>query len=528
MDFGAYGRFGSYIAVLTIVNSANTPSTEADFSKPTLFRRCANCPASPPPCPACASDEICSLIGGGCDTCAVTMCNKIGSQPTSTPSSGGGSASAAGPIAGGVIGGIAVVCLMTFLVWKFCIKKRRQAYSESDWPEEETIGEKGGDEFGMQRERRASTHSVRSIASTVLTRASNVIQIAYIPGVTNRSVESTPDLIPPVPPIPAMSAPGSAAGTPLPGQQDQHFFMPSDLRDSTYSDYTVDRHSYARSSIAPSMARGSVPSTAYRGSAVINAIPAQTAIRGKANPVAVRSGGKNSPAGTPRAVTPPVPIMDRSRHAPPRQNEIQNNTTSPIIARLGVPKAVQVRRAQSKDNVLAAASVSANPSPVNSEQPQRSMAMPTLERHISVASSRHDGASSTFDDASSDEDSPADQSLMGHEKLPQFAKTASLSSKSRDSPFKSPSSAPDLRHSSAMASLSTSSSPDSQAHSVSKAQKQQHKRSGSLNQIIEEAARRASREPRHGGLGSVGNIDMAATWRDKEGPFSDAHIARTP
>ncbi len=519
MDFGSYGPFGRFIAAMLSASDTNTAPIEADFTKPTLFRRCANCPPSPPPCPVCSSDEICSLIGGGCDTCAVTMCTKIGSQPTSTPSSGS-SASAAGPIAGGVIGGIAVVCLMTFLVWRFCIKKRREAYSESDWPEVEIIGEKGGDEFGMQRDRRASTHSVRSIASTALTRASNVIQIAYIPGVTNRSVESTPDLIPPVPPIPAASPLGSTATTPLPGQQDQHFFMPSDLRDSTYSDYTVDRNSYARSS----MARGSVPSTAYRGSAIINAIPAQTAIRGKANPVAVRSGGKNSPAGSTRAITPPVPIMDRQRHAK-RQNDIQTNITSPIIARLGVPKAVQVRKAQSKDNVLAAASVPADPSPANSEKMQRSLAM--LERHTSVASSRHDGAASTFDDASSDEDSPADQSLMGHEKLPQFAKTASLSSKSRDSPFKSPSSAPDLRHSNTMASSSPS-SPDSQAHSVSKAHKQRHKRSGSLNQIIEEAARRASREPRHGGLGSVGNIDMAASWRDKEGPFSDANVARTP
>lgn len=516
-----------FMAATRSSNETNKILVGADFTRPTLFRRCANCPPSPPPCPACTSDEICSLIGGGCDTCAVTMCTKIRSQPTSSPSSGGGSASSAGPIAGGVIGGIAVICLMTFIVWRFCIKKRRQAYSGSNWPEveTETIGEKGGEKFGMQRDRRTSTHSVRSIASTVLTRASNVIQIAYIPGVTNRSVESTPDLIPPVPPIPAASPAGSTATTPLPSQQDQHFFMPSDLRDSTYSDYTVDRHSYARSSMAPSMARGSVPSTAYRGSAIINAIPAQTAIRGKANPVAVRSGGKNSPVGTPRAMTPPVPIMDRQRHAA-RQNEIQTNTTSPIIARLGIPKAVQVRKAQSKDNVLAAVSVPADPSPVNSEKLQRSLNIP--ERHISVASSRHDGASSTFDDPSSDEDSSADQSLMGHEKLPQFAKTASLSSKSRDSPFKSPSSAPDLRHSNAMAASSSSSSPDSQAHSVSKAQKQKHMRSGSLNQIIEEAARRASREPRHGGLGSVGNIDMAANWRDKEGPFSDANVARTP
>ena len=184
-----------------------------DFSKPTLFRRCASCPATPPPCPQCASDEVCSQIGGGCDTCAVTMCTKIGAPPASNSSGGGGSGPNAGAIAGGVIGGIALVCLMTYLVYRFCIKKRRQAYNDNAWPEAATM-EKSGDDATMPRDR-ASMHSVKSLASTVMTRASNVIQIAYIPGVTNRSVESTPELIPPVPPIPAMSPPASAARTPL-------------------------------------------------------------------------------------------------------------------------------------------------------------------------------------------------------------------------------------------------------------------------------------------------------------------------
>ena len=488
--------------------NADTFSVEVDFNAPHLFRRCANCPSQSPPCPTCASDEICSLVAGGCNSCAVTMCTKMVAQPTQVPTSG----PAAGPIAGGVIGGVAVVCLMTFLVWRFCIKKRRERYVENDWQEEEST-EKNRDEFGMRRDARASVQSVRSIASTVLTRASNVIQIAYIPGVTNRSVDSTPDLIPPVPPIPAFSP----VGTPQPHQQDQHFFMPSDLRDSTYSDYTVDRTSYARSSLAPSMPRGSFQSTAYRGSAVVNAIPAQTAIRGKANPVAVRSNGKNSPVES-RSATPPLPIMDRKRH-----DLIKTNTTSPIVARLGVPKAVNVTKSQ-QNNVT----VAANLSPVFSERPNRPPIQ--LERHASVASSRHNPDSSTFDDASSsDEDSPADQSLMGHEKLPQFAKTASLSSRSIDPSVRSPSSAPDLRNSPAM--ISSSSSPDSQARQiVSKEQKKKHKRSGSLNQIIEEATRRASREPRHGGLGSMGNVMTAWTGRNAmgEGPFSDANAAKTP
>lgn len=511
-------------------NVANGCFTGLDLSKPTLFRRCASCPPTPPPCPSCAPDEVCSLIGGGCDTCAVTMCTKTGAQPKSGQS-GRGSGPNAGAIAGGVIGGIAVVCLMTYLVYRFCIKKRREAYTESIWRESSTM-EKTGDEVTTQRDPRASMHSVRSIASTVLTRASNVIQIAYIPGVTNRSVESTPDLIPPVPPIPAMSPAGSTATTPLP-TQDQHFFMPSNLRDSTYSDYTVDRNSYARSSMAPSLARGSVPSTAYRGSAVVNAIPAQTAIRGRANPVAVRTNGKNSPSGSSRSGTPPMPVMDRQRQIA-RGGPIQNNTTSPIVARLGIPKAVNVKKAPSSHSLSATIHSASTPSPSNSDKIKRSLAVP--ERHVSVASSRHNPDASTFDDgSSSDEDSPADQSLMGHDKVPQFAKTASSSSKSKDPPFRSPSSAPDLRHSPAMSRLS-SGSPDSQAHQISKEQKKSHKRSGSLNQIIEEAARRASREPRHGGLGSVGSTptSTAGAWKlhlrgsVSEGPFSDANVARTP
>ena len=509
MDLRGLGRFGKYWQYEFKGFSTDLFFVEVDFNAPHLFRRCANCPPESPPCPTCASDEVCSLIAGGCDSCAMTMCTKIGAQPTSAPTSSG---PAAGPIAGGVIGGVAAVCLMTFLVWRFCIKKRRERFEENDWQEEEDSTEKSRDEFGVQRDARASVQSVRSIASTVLTRASNVIQIAYIPGVTNRSVDSTPDLIPPVPPIPAFSP----AGTPQPQQQDQHFFMPSDLRDSTYSDYTVDRTSYARSSIAPSMPRGSFQSTAYRGSAVVNAIPAQTAIRGKANPVAVRSNGKNSPAES-RSATPPLPILDRQRH-----DLIKTNTTSPIVARLGIPKAVNVTKPQHH------VPVAGRPSPVPSDRSNKSPAK--LERHASVASSRHNPESSTFDDASSsDEDSPADQSLMGHDKLPQFAKAASISSNPMDPPVRSPSSAPDLRHSPAM--VSSSSSPDSHVHQfLTKEQKKKHKRSGSLNQIIEEATRRASREPRHGGLGSMGNVMTAWTGRDAkgEGPFSDAHAARTP
>ena len=495
------------------------------MSTPHLFRRCVDCPNTRPSCPSCASDELCTLTTKSCDRCPQTQCTKDGStlnKPAPPPSK----ASPAGPIAGGVVGGIAFVVIITYLVWRFCIKKRREQFDENEWHEEGTNTEKTGDEFATQRDARASTHTVGSIASTVRTRASNIIQIAYIPGVTNRSVDASPDhLVPPVPPIPAASPSNSTVTTPQPGQ-DQHFFMPSDLRDSRYSGYTDDgRSSFAPSSMAPSMIRSSVATTTYQHNAIINPIPAQTATRAQAVAVSVRSSGKNSPVDTPRSVTPPVPSIDYQRHG-----SIRQKPSGPMVARLGVPRAVTVTRSQS-NNALKPTTATipppvSTPSPSNSEATQGSLAK--LPHRTSIADpNRHHGDSSTFDDASSDEDaeSPAEQSLMGHDRL----KSQSWGSSAGSTGFRSPCSAPELRHS----PFQPSSSPTPESIDrlgIADARRQRHTRSGSLNQIIEEATRRASREPRHGGLGRLGgqaNLGSPASWK-KEGPFSDANAARTP
>ena len=372
----------------------------------------------------------------------------------------------------------------------------------------------------MQRDARASTHTVGSIASTVLTRASNIIQIAYIPGVTNRSIESSPDLlVPPVPPIPAASPSHSAVSTPQPHQQDRHFFMPSDLRGSSYSDYTDDgQTSFARSSLTPSHLRSSIATNAYRGNAVINTAPAQTVTRAKAIPISLKSTtttGTTTPnaTATPRSTTPPIPGVN-SPPVPAINLQRNGSSHSPIVARLGVPRAVTVTKSGNSMGTSNPVTGRGNPSPSNSEASQPVLVKP--ERRVSIAdSTRHNGDSSTFDDASSsDDDSPAEKSLMGHEKQLAAARLGHTT-------FKSPASAPDLRF-----HPSPSSSPDSRGYAASESRQKRHKRSGSLNQIIEEATRRASREPRHGGLGSVGSL---AHWRNPGGgPFSDAHAAGTP
>jgi hypothetical protein len=187
--------------------------------------------------------------------------------------------------------------MVTYLVWRICIKNKRQY--EEPWMEFEDEPSPAEKEFAARRDVRASTHTMHSIASTVLTRASNIIQIAYIPGVTNRSTPSTPGLlVPPVPPIPIALASPSSRQT----YEDQHFFMPGDLRDSTYSGMT-DRTSYARTSVA---------STIYGKNAVVSPVPAQTVIRGKAAVVSVKSSGANTPA----EMTPPVPHVDWDKYNP--------------------------------------------------------------------------------------------------------------------------------------------------------------------------------------------------------------------
>ena len=380
--------------------------------------------------------------------------------PSHSPSS------TAGAIAGGVIGGIVVVVLVTFLVWRFCIKKRRELH-ENIWQEDDENMEKGGDQLSLRRDARASTQTMQSTASTSYTRASNVIQIAYIPGVTNRSIESSPELVPPVPPIPAASMNHSNTSSPQIVGQDL-YLMPSD-RDSRFSDRS-------------SMSRSSVATTIYRNNAVVNPVPAQTVTRAKAVPVSVKSSGKNSPTNLSRPSTPPIQTM-------PSISSL--HTKSSIVGRMATPRTVTVMRSPSN------ATGDQGPHELEGERFESLMTRPP-ERLVANDSPQYSNDSSTFDDASSEDDGDANRvrrSLMGHDRR------SNATTVIQDSP----------------ASLQGAAAAFRKSPSISSRQK--HRKSSSLNQIIEEATRRATREPRHGGLGS---------YRKDAGPFSDEHMAGTP
>ena len=251
-------------------------------------------------CSNCPDGQKCQIsIPMDCKSCPRAIC--VPDENASAPPPEDNSPSA-GAIAGGVIGGLAAIAILTYLVWRFCIKNKRDPY-EGSWQQDAEHAKEGVEkDFASRRSQRASTHTVNSIASTVLTRASNIIQIAYIPGVTNRATPTSPTvLVPPVPPIPLAH---SEAGSHSP-YEDQHFFVPGDLRDSTYSGYSgvSDRTSYAP--------RSSVASTIYGKNAVVSPLPAQKGNFLKPSLVSVKSRAGSSHS---ESSTPPVPTVDYEKY----------------------------------------------------------------------------------------------------------------------------------------------------------------------------------------------------------------------
>lgn len=333
------------------------------------MKKCKQCSSTAPTCPACPSGTVCTMVAQTCNQCAHMKCIKSStgaSSSQSNNSSGGGTNT--GAIAGGVIAGLALLGIIMFLIWWFVIRKKRQ---------ERTEAEKNGN-FAAARQERQST---QSIASTVLTRASNVIQIAYIPGVTNRSEPQTPaSLVPPVPPLP-----GAAP--------DQHFFMPGDLRDSSWTTTT------GHQSMSPTV-RSSVASTVYRNDAIVSQTPAQQISSGRANVVSIHNGsGPSTPAQqpTPIVVTPAdapaVPAITPAQLAKAEKSEAKSTPGSSIVARTVQAKPVMVRGPSLKKKKTA---------DTNTEQQATQSETPAEEGNPQFTHQN-----STFDGNTSDEENDA-------------------------------------------------------------------------------------------------------------------------
>lgn len=360
----------SPVDIPTMLLEPIDPATFApDASFPparSLFKRCVQCPASAPTCPACPAGMTCTMSSQSCDACATTKCIPM-------PQTSGQPAQSSGPnvgaIAGGVVGGIIALGAILFLIWWFLVRPRRaEAKAERE----------KSNAFSAQRSERKST---QSIASTVLTRASNVIQIAYIPGVTNRSPPETPaSLVPPVPPLPG--------ATP-----DQHFFMPGDLRDSSWTAAT------GHQSVSPTL-RSSVATTIYRNDAIVSALPAQQIQRSRANIVSVHNGPGDSEDTTP---TQPIPVLITPKDAPAvpaitssqlAKAEASKSPGSSIVARQVVAKPVMVRGGSLKKKD--------GQTPTKTDAKEKEKSFDTAESGIS--SRQYDQQNSTFDGTSSDDE----------------------------------------------------------------------------------------------------------------------------
>jgi hypothetical protein len=498
-------------------SKADRRATEVENTLRTIFRRCVQCPDVTPSCPKCAPDETCSLTSISCSACPSTRCIKTG---TLGGNSGPNNKPPVGAIAGGVIGGVVLILAVTFLVWRFCIRNRRREYDEQAWSEYDEAAEKSRDRFTMNKDARASTHTVGSIASTVLTRASNVIQIAYIPGVTNRSPPQSPGfMVPPVPPLPLASINSSAASTP-PINQEQHFFMPGDLRDSTWSGVTDDesRHSIAPS-LARDLARDSVATTVFRDTAVISPTPTQTALRGKAAVVSVKPGSATPPgASTPRngtpSLTPSEFQQDKSGLAISNSSVVARSLSGKARTKKSPSPQIRVpTRMNSVEN-------STDDAPSQSAAVQRSASK--TDSIASHSRGRKYLASGKADNISSREDDDVPERSRRYLSEKQQRESTPLTI-IEDSPTAGQGPFADRGHPSPSTGSSSAISPElpsrNPAREGGEGPSHRHKKSSSLSGLIQEATRRASQAPAHGGLGSYETIPNSAK-RDLS-PFSD-------
>jgi hypothetical protein len=413
----------------------SNPNRVFDLRTKNIFKRCQQCaPVITAQCPVCKSDEICTLTAAECEKCPQYECQKsseagqVDTKPATTSHK-----SPAPAIAGGVVGGIVLISLIVFIIWKFVLKGRRQSGLE-EWDDMVYPLEKPGEPSAIPREARsrASTHTVNSMASTVLTRASNVIQIAYIPGVTQRQGDqASPDvLVPPVPPIPIPTTPNGLASP-----EEQHFFLPGDLRGSTYSDATSITG--PRQSIAPSLARASVASSIVTPT---NAVPTSVT-KLKPSIISVKPGSAGS---SPAFHTPPVPSVDMRR--------FQNGGTAvkPVMVRIpsssdGItrspgsithmkPTALTIKKIRAATVASASSSplVDTTPEePEDYEEPPKPLGLglreskikSIAESHTSVESPHARAKHSLMDDSSDDEDEAdkharSRQSLLGKTQSP--------------------------------------------------------------------------------------------------------------
>ncbi|KAK6441228.1 overproduction-induced pheromone-resistant [Oleoguttula sp. CCFEE 5521] len=438
--------------------------------------------------------------------CAKMICIR---DPTSSSSAGPN----VGAIAGGVIGGVAFVAVVVFLLWRFWIRKKRaqQEAQAEEW-EGDDIAQQKALHFQAMNQDADSTRTRGSLANSILSRASNFIQIAYIPGVTtNRNGGSGHNSLGPVPPIPA--ARRDMPRSPLAGDDGALFFMPGDLRDSTYSATSSvgDRRDtqYTRASITPSLARSSFASGLYRDEAPPPAMPAQQIVRGAPRMVSVKSNSTHS--GDSPASTSPKTQSDFTDFATSTPNGKGKNVQV-LMPGQGDRSAGGSVKSVGKAHQITLGSKAKSSGRFPVRQPSDSSTLTAgTTKHIPTVSSPLAGLGDDSDADSEDEHARARQSLVRSE--PNSA-LATPDAQPLESPFFDASELPSSSSTSPQRLNPYASMAKSVGTSVDDRPKRGGKGMGGLSDIIEEATRRASR--------MSGSTESGGA-KANDGPFSDKH-----
>ncbi|KAK4539637.1 hypothetical protein LTR36_010463 [Oleoguttula mirabilis] len=502
--------YGTYTANAHQTSNGTNMAAEVARTMRTIFKRCVQCPDTTPSCPTCKGSEICSLVPYDCNTCQHMTCiaNPLAASKSAGPN--------VGAIAGGVIGGVVVVAVVVFFVWRFWIKKRReqQELEAEEWEDDDIAQQKATHQFNAMHTDAVSTRTRGSLANSILSRASNIIQIAYIPGVTNRNGSGHNSLLGagPVPPIPAAQRSGPPK-SPLSNEGDALFFRPGDLRDSSYSATSSLRSGnrdtqYTRQSITPSLARSSVHSEVYRDDATQVPMPAQTVLRAAPRMVSVKSSSSSgSPAESPDSKTP----VSEQEYA-----QFAANTPA------GKGKGVQVVMPGQGERPSTSSSLQSQASQyVKAKQVTVGSKGRFPVRRVSDASTSASTISKHAPNVSSPlaEVDDSDEDEEGHARARQSLVDISTNVSSSppriqpvESPFFDASEHPPTSAAAARANPYATMG-KTIGTSLDDRPKRGGRGVGALSDIIEEATRRASRVPSHEGLG--GKRDLS--------PFSDAH-----
>ncbi|KAK7208482.1 hypothetical protein BZA70DRAFT_273845 [Myxozyma melibiosi] len=220
-------------------------------------RACVTCNDTNPSCPTCDDNEQCQLTLQTCSSCAATYCVSLDSSSSSASASASAAATSAaaaghfshstntGAIAGGVVGGLAFVAIVLVALFLFYRRKRSRAtvarLSNSFGGDDEkpdrvssVLSSPRNDVYNIADDAQ-STHTVHSVADSTITRASNIIPIAYIPGVINRSNPSSPSYVPPIPEMPIEHA-GASSGAPSMQQQQSDYSAFAQQQQQPYTD----------------------------------------------------------------------------------------------------------------------------------------------------------------------------------------------------------------------------------------------------------------------------------------------------